>query len=234
MQLYAVAGSKFYIGQRVNPKDTVTLADFSGHAWTEVDGWTNAGSLGDTQEVLSQQLINTRRVRKRKGSLDGGTMENQFVPITDDPGQIKFAAAVADCNPWSFKIEWGADCPPESVVTISLADPGVVTWPAHGFSNGTPIVLETTGTLPTGLDPATTYYVVGAAANTFSLAATPGGEPIETTSNGTGTHTAVAGMVGGTDMFYGLALPGAKQGGEANSIQLKTLSVAVDSNILEV
>lgn len=234
MQLYAVAGSKIFIGQRVNPKDTVTLADFDGHPWTEIGGWTNAGSLGDTQEVLTQQLINTRRVRKRKGSLDGGTMENQFIPMADDPGQMKFAAAVLDCNPWSFKIEWGADCPPESVVTITSADPAVVNWAGHGFSAGTPITFETTGTLPTGLSPDTTYYVVNPTTDTFSVAATPDGEAIETTTVGTGTQTAIAGMLGGTDLFYGLALPGAKAGGEANTIQLKSLSVAVDSNIFEV
>lgn len=234
MQLYAVAGSKIYIGQRVTPKDTVTIADFNGHSWTEIGGWTNAGSLGDTQEVLTQQLINTRRVRKRKGSLDGGTMENQFLPLADDAGQIKFAAAIADCNPWSFKIEWGADCPPESVVTITVGEPAVISWVGHGFNIGTPIVFETTGSLPEGLSAETTYYVTSPTANSFSVASTPDGAPIATTGAGSGTHTAVAGMVGGTDMFYGLALPGTKAGGEANTIQLKSLSIAVDSNILEV
>lgn len=233
MQLYTVAGSKFYIGQRVNPKDTVALADFSGHSWTEVDGWMSAGSLGDTQEVVTAQLINTRRVRKRKGSLDGGTMENRFLPIPSDPGQQKFQQAINDCNPWSFKIEWGADCPPESVVDISVATPGVVDWPGHGFAAGTPIVLTTTGTLPTGLTPGQTYYVVNPLADSFSLAATAGGSPIATTSAGSGTHTATGSADAGTDYFYGLALPGAKQGGEANTVQQRAYSVAIDSNIVE-
>jgi len=37
-----------------------------------------------------------------------------------------------------------------------------------------------------------------------------------------------------TDMFYGLALPGARQGGEATAAHLRTWSIAVDSNIIEV
>jgi hypothetical protein len=77
-----------------------------------------------------------------------------------------------------------------STVTISNASPGVITWNAHGLSNGTGVYLTTTGTLPTGLSPSTVYYVVGATTNTFTLAATVGGTAINTSSAGSGTHTA--------------------------------------------
>jgi hypothetical protein len=79
------------------------------------------------------------------------------------------------------------------VVTISQANPGVVTYSgADVWANGDPIELTTTGALPTGLSTGTTYYIVNlnTGANTFNLAATVGGAGIQTTSAGSGTHTA--------------------------------------------
>lgn len=109
--IYPVAGSRIFIGGAVEGNREVTAADFADAAWVEIDGWANAGDVGDTQEVGTQSLINTRRVAKFKTILNGGTMENQFVPIPTDPGQIAFKAAAEDgCGHYMFKIEWGADC----------------------------------------------------------------------------------------------------------------------------
>ncbi len=235
--LYPISGSKLYIGGRVAAKGTVTAADFAGAAWTEIDGWVNAGTIGDTQEVGEQAFINERRVRKFKTTLNGGTMENQFVPLALDPGQIKFKQAIDDCYPYQFKIEWGADCTPSSVVTISVGTPAEVTWASHGLEAGQPIVFSNEGgALPTGLTAGTVYYVVaaGLTANAFSVAATPGGVAVDTTGAGTGVNTATAPPVGMTDMFYGLALPGARQGGDATAANLRSWSIAVDSSIVEV
>ena len=236
MQLYPIAGSKIYIGDAVTAKGTVSVSDFAGASWTEIDGWVNAGTLGDTQNVIEQALINQKRVRKLKGTLNAGTMENQFIPLALDAGQIKFKEAIEDCRPYQFKIEWGAECTPESEVTISIADPGVITWNDHGLSAGQPVVFSTTGSLPTGLTAGTIYYVVatGLTANSFSVAATVNGAPIETTSTQSGTHTATAPPVGMTNLFYGLAMPGAFQGGGPDTANLRNFSIAVDSNIVEV
>lgn len=235
-QLYPVAGSKISIGNPVNGKSLVTEADFAGAPWTEIGGWTQAGALGDSQELISQPVISDGRMRKIKGLLDGGSMENTFLPDGLDAGQLLFKQAIRSCRPYQFKIEWGATCPLTSVVTISQAAPGVVSWLAHGLIAGTPVVFQTTGALPAGLTAGTTYYVAATTltAYTFTVAATPGGVAINTTSAGTGTHTAEARAVGMTDMFYGLALPGARQGGQANAAHLRTWTIAVDSNIVEV
>lgn len=234
--LYPISGSKIYIGGRVTAKGTVTAVDFNGATWTELNGWANAGSIGDTQEVGEQGLINEKRIRKFKSTLNGGTMENQFVPMPLDPGQIKFKEAIADCVPYQFKIEWGADCVPSSNVTISIAAPGVITWASHGLKAGQPVMFDTTGTLPTGLTKGTAYYVLetGLTANSFSVSATPGGTAVATSSTQTGTQTASAPPVGMTDLFYGLALPGARSGGEANAVHMRTWSIAVDSNMVEI
>lgn len=237
-QVYAVAGSKIYIGGRVSGKGTVEVADFAGADWVEIGGWANAGALGDAQEVGTQSLINENRMRKFKTTRDAGTMENQHVPMPLDPGQIRFREAIESCQPYQFKVEWSGDCIPESVVTISVATPGVVTWASHGFLAGQPIVFSNEGgALPTGLTAGTVYYVIaaGLTANSFSVGATQGAtEGIATTAAGTGVNTATAPIAGMTNMFYGMALPGAISGGDAAAALLRTWSIGVDSNIVEI
>lgn len=240
MALQAVAGSKIYIGTRVAQKGTVTLADFAGQEanWVAIGGWTQSGSLGDTQETITQNFIEENRTRMIKGTRAGSSMENTFAPLPNDAGQIRFKAAIEDCSPYAFKVEWGAGCVAQSIVTISVASPGVITWAGgHGLVVGAPVVFSNQGgALPTGLTAGTVYYVVaaGLTPTTFSVALTPGGSAIATTVAGTGVHTATAQPVGQTDLFYGLAMPGAKQGGEANTPVLRTFAISVDSNIVEV
>src|SRR5262245_58532660 len=59
-----------------------------------------------------------------------------------------------------------------------------LTATAHGLSNGW-IIRVSAASMPGGLSPATDYFVVGAAANTFQLSLTSGGAAIDITSNGT-------------------------------------------------
>lgn len=89
-------------------------------------------------------------------------------------------------------ISTGTEQTAGATVTMTIASPCVVSWTAHGLPNGSSLTLSTTGALPTGLTTGTTYYVVGAAANTFNLAATLGGSAITTTGSQSGTHTAIA------------------------------------------
>lgn len=81
---------------------------------------------------------------------------------------------------------------PTSTVTISIGNPGVVTWNNHGLTDGTPVVFTTTDTLPTGIVPGTRYFIRDAATNTFRLCNKPGGNAIITTGSQSGTHTATA------------------------------------------
>lgn len=78
------------------------------------------------------------------------------------------------------------------VVTISIATPGVLTLPPAGtpLPAGTSLILTTTGTLPTGLTPGVTYYVLNPSGLTFQLSTSPTGSPITTSGTQSGTHTA--------------------------------------------
>lgn len=78
-----------------------------------------------------------------------------------------------------------------NLTTISNANPAVFTLTDHGLVPGDRIRLETTGTLPTGLNLLTDYYVVynGITTSTFQVATGNEGTPIATTSAGSGTHS---------------------------------------------
>ena len=84
-----------------------------------------------------------------------------------------------------------------STITMTIANPGVVTYTAHGLNNGAAIVFATTGALPTGVTAGTTYYIGNGATNTFNLYDTSangvtGGATGRITTSGSqsGTHTA--------------------------------------------
>ncbi|QUS40567.1 hypothetical protein RPMA_18285 [Tardiphaga alba] len=78
-----------------------------------------------------------------------------------------------------------------TTVTISNASPGVISQTSHGLSVNDPVYLTTSGTLPTGLSPSVGYFVKTVPnANSYTLSATPGGSAINTSSAGSGTHTA--------------------------------------------
>lgn len=87
-----------------------------------------------------------------------------------------------------------------ATVTITIASPGVVTWTAHGMSTFglSPVVLSTTGALPTGLVAGTIYWTVPGtvAANTFQLATSIAnaiaGTAINTSGSQSGTQTAAS------------------------------------------
>ena len=76
--------------------------------------------------------------------------------------------------------------------TITIAAPGVVTLGSGSITDGTAVVLESTGTLPTGLTIGTTYYTGGASGGSCKLATSYAnalaGTYITTTGTQTGTH----------------------------------------------
>jgi microcystin-dependent protein len=79
-------------------------------------------------------------------------------------------------------------------VTITSANPGVVTLSAHGLSTGSCIELTTTGTLPTNLSANTNYYIIYVGEDTFRLATSAAnaiaGTAIDTSGGSpSGTHT---------------------------------------------
>lgn len=87
--------------------------------------------------------------------------------------------------------------PQTKTYTVTNANPGVwtVTTGTHGLVAGNPVVFRTTGYLPAGIVPGTTYYVIstGLTTTAFQVSATVGGAAINTSKL---TFTAASGTGG--------------------------------------
>jgi hypothetical protein len=106
-ELFAVAGSKIYIGGVLPAdRDDMTVGDFAGQTWLEIDGWETAGVVGDASELISTALINRGRMVKQKGTNNAGSSENNFAIAANDPGQDALRAAQRSKSSFAFKIEW--------------------------------------------------------------------------------------------------------------------------------
>jgi hypothetical protein len=236
--LYPVADCHIDIGSVLNPGLVdLTEADFAAQVWTEVDGWSQMGEFGDTAALITTALINRGRDVKQKGTSNAGSMQNVFAVLQDDPGQIalRVAAAGSNKNNYAVRIRFNDQVEPvSSTVTITIATPGVVTWTAHGFVANTPVKFSTTGALPTGLVAGTTYYVKNPAANTFEVAATPGGTSIATTGAQNGVHTGSTVPAPTFALFAALAMNAPNQGGDANTIRNLACTLEINSNIVFV
>ena len=75
-----------------------------------------------------------------------------------------------------------------TIASISIASPAVITATDH-YTEGAPIVFETTGALPTGIATGTTYYIRNYASGVFNVSATPSGALITTTGSQSGTQS---------------------------------------------
>jgi hypothetical protein len=75
-----------------------------------------------------------------------------------------------------------------NTAAITIANPAVVTTTDY-YNEGAPIVFETTGALPTGLETGTTYYIRSYASGVFNVSATPSGVLIQTTGTQSGTQS---------------------------------------------
>jgi len=109
--LFPVAGSKIHIGgTKVTQAADFILSDFSGESWVEIDGWSQAGGIGDVATLITTQLINRGRDLKQKGTANAGSMQNVFAKLPSDAGQAALLVASAGSNKsnYAFKIEWSS------------------------------------------------------------------------------------------------------------------------------
>jgi len=234
--LFAVAGKKIYIGGVLATKKTdFAESDFTSQSWTEIDGWETHGPIGDTAALITTQLINRTRDVKQKGTNNAGSMQNNFAIIRDDAGQIALRAAAKSKSNFAFRIE-GNDAPDavSHTVTVTIASPGIFTWVAHGLIDGDAVTLATTGSLPTGLVTATTYYVIKIDADTFKLSATKGGSAINTSGTQSGTHTLTTVPSPTYLYFIALVMNATEQGGSANTAQMLASTLEINSNVVTV
>lgn len=172
---------------------------------------------------MTQSLIDLTKIKDRDTTaafdVAGTIMTNAGLTAAGlgIKGQILGAAAAAGVVGELFTVT----CPTTSTtatVTITSANPGVVTWTTHGFSTvgPTPVVFTTSGALPTNITSGTVYYVVPSSVttSTFQIATTIANAlvptPIDCTAGAqSGTQTGTAGCALATGVainMTGLAL----------------------------
>jgi hypothetical protein len=78
-----------------------------------------------------------------------------------------------------------------AAISLTIASPAVAST-SIVLLDDTPVMLSTSGELPTGLALGTVYYVVNSSGTSFNLAATPGGTPITTSGTQSGVHRILA------------------------------------------
>lgn len=106
MPLYATAGCKLYIGTALEAKSTDFAADdFTSMVWTRITGLESLGSLGDTSQEVSIDLIDEGRTKTLKGTRSAGKMEVVCGVDADDDGQIAAIAAEKTPYDYAFKLE---------------------------------------------------------------------------------------------------------------------------------
>jgi hypothetical protein len=168
MGINTAAGTTLYIG--------TTATDPLTDTFTVVGQVSNIPEFGRIYNEVKFNPLSTRGTLKVKGSYDDGSLPVELAKDSADPGQVLLLAASNTDFDYNFKVV-ANDAIPATVnaaISITVANPGVVTWTAHGFAAGTAIKF-TAGTLPTGLTLNTTYYVCSGATlltNTFTVAAT--------------------------------------------------------------
>jgi len=89
-----------------------------------------------------------------------------------------------------------------ATVTLTAANPCVVSWTAHGLAIQSPVIFYTTGALPAPLVAGQVYYVAATsyATDSFTIASTPGGAAISTLGGTqSGVHTGVYAPFGDGD-----------------------------------
>ncbi len=131
----------------------------------------------------------------------------QFCKVSESEGvvTVRFNKYIVDTTaitkvevPYIKRPDILLDTPtPAFTAGLTIATPGVFTGSdMGGLAEADPFVLATTGALPTGLTPGTTYYVKNlvAATQSFSAAATAGGSAIATTGTQSGIITVTPGQ----------------------------------------
>ena len=131
--LYAVAGTKIYIGGTKATQTTDFVAsDFSGESWTEIDGWETMGAIGDAAQSIVTQLVNRGRDLKQKGTRNAGSMQNNFAIVNGDAGQAAMKAAEASTSNYAFRVVYDDVPSGGSTPTTQYFIGLVMTWQDQG------------------------------------------------------------------------------------------------------
>lgn len=107
--LFATAGAKLFIGPAKSFAGTDFVeSDFTtgSPTYTEIQGTTNLGTLGDNAELITSNQIAVARTRKLKGVRNAGSMQVVCDLDYADPGQLAAIAAEKTDATYAFKLQF--------------------------------------------------------------------------------------------------------------------------------
>lgn len=153
--------------------------------------WTNNVHWWDTSDTTMSR--NAAGIVQVGTGTTGNALGTLFASVFGGPGGLANAAPILP----SINTAFTGSASGAALTSISNATPAVFTLTGHGLFGGQPILLTTTGTLPSPLATLTTYYVDNATlgANAFEVSTTYGGAVVNTTTAGSGTHSFAPGGV---------------------------------------
>ncbi|HXG78116.1 MAG TPA: pilus assembly protein TadG-related protein [Methyloceanibacter sp.] len=129
----------------------------------EPDNWTCSTS-GSSACPFAGSSTSTRVYN---GAPDGSYQYNNYLPDAGDP----------DSCPTEFPSLSGVNSGTDILTTSASAAP----------SSGTPLVFQSTGSLPGGISTNRAYYVINPSGKTFKISTSKNGSALNITSNGSGT-----------------------------------------------
>jgi Flp pilus assembly protein TadG len=125
----------------------------------EPDNWTCS-----TNDCSYAGSSNSKRVYN--GAPDGSQNYNNYLPDAGDPNT----------------------CPTEFPTVTSInTSSDVITSASNAPSAGTPLVFQSTGSLPNGLSANTAYFVISPSGKTFKVSTSSGGSAVNIKNSGSGT-----------------------------------------------
>lgn len=153
--------------------------------------WTWSDLLGT---VLTGVGTHTKFFIEEGGAYYDITPARDYVtyngPFTATPGSsvVTVVAAAHGGFTGDYVEFMGAQSLSLQTFTVTIASPAVVTL-TTAMPEDTPVILRTTGALPTGLLVDTTYYLVNVVGLTANLANVPSGAPLTTSGAQSGVHS---------------------------------------------
>jgi hypothetical protein len=156
---------------------------------------------------MSSYLYNARRNRLARNPISVGDFYQMplsakaFLPSLLEPSSYAVGTALVSPTPLANTPSLSTMLAPSptitnemflrlSPVTISIGNPAVITYTAHGLVNDQVVQFVSTGALPTGLSVSPVrYYVVNKTNDTFNVSASIGGAGISTSGTQSGTQS---------------------------------------------
>lgn len=196
-----ITGCKFFNSTTTNSVNIfvsglVSGSDYSGHSthnWIHDNEIYNSGSAGcaEGSDLIKIGSASTGDFDSNYNTVERNTVYHAGHTLTEDYGKYNvWRNNVFHNEGWKENV--GTLSCGRHVVTISIADPAIVSKEGHGYSINNTIRFQTDGALPTGITEGASYFVMSAGygADSFQITDNYGGTtPVATTGSQSGIHT---------------------------------------------